>query len=391
MVVRDEARIVEIANGYLDKLELWVILFKTGRKIMAVMLPETKVIYHQEDASPNHEIPPLVAGFDLEDASPYGLQGLSRGKLSVLKPDCVTSLAITLALQGSRKQIRDPGFVAEVLKQNPGWQQEFQIVHLIEKSLWIQGRSDLVMSMLKNPSFIPDNPPDTVTQTLINAYFKHSHATVWYGVPLFGEEKTPSGLPIPLSAQEVKSEAERRIKIAQQHALRWGWLYQSLAAGAAIPALILQGFVNTGTSISNKYTGLKQWIVRLRKNARRKQRRKLLNQFQYCRYGTENFINPYQDMSDTDKFVLDAIEATSIAAMNAAGLTGQLTLYTAPLGATGWGVYFTYISLYIPLTMIPIDPFLFIELKDEPGKLRHLAHWYWQEHANGKRTLHLHL
>lgn len=44
---------------------------------------------------------------ELEDDSPFGLQGLLRENIQILKPDCVTRLAITLALRGTNRQIRD--------------------------------------------------------------------------------------------------------------------------------------------------------------------------------------------------------------------------------------------------------------------------------------------
>ena len=66
-------------------------------------------------------LPPVVGEIDvgdvgLEDASPFGLQGLQRETLRVLKADCITRLATTLALTATRKQIRDEGFVAEMLQ-----------------------------------------------------------------------------------------------------------------------------------------------------------------------------------------------------------------------------------------------------------------------------------
>jgi hypothetical protein len=43
------------------------------------------------------------------------------------------------------------------------------------------------------------------------------------------------------------------------------------------------------------------------------------------------------------------------------------------------------------MTIVACDPFLFIELPDEPGKFRFLGHWYWQGPPKGKQKLHLHV
>jgi hypothetical protein len=44
-----------------------------------------------------------------------------------------------------------------------------------------------------------------------------------------------------------------------------------------------------------------------------------------------------------------------------------------------------------PAAVIACDPFLFIELPDEPGKLRMIGHWYWQPQPNGREKLHVHV
>ena len=44
-----------------------------------------------------------------------------------------------------------------------------------------------------------------------------------------------------------------------------------------------------------------------------------------------------------------------------------------------------------PAAVIACDPFLFIELPDEPGKLRMLGHWYWQQQEDGSKKLHVHV
>ncbi|HEY4262771.1 MAG TPA: hypothetical protein VGM98_21610 [Schlesneria sp.] len=82
---------------------------------------------------PNRSVSPGTAEF--EDDSPFGLQGLMRESVRILKPECVTRLAITLALRGTRRQIRDMNFVNRVLSYDPSWLDEYQVVHLIERSL----------------------------------------------------------------------------------------------------------------------------------------------------------------------------------------------------------------------------------------------------------------
>src|SRR5262245_19166626 len=78
-----------------------------------------------------------TTGMDVR--SPFGPQGLSRNTIQILKPNCIERLAITLALKGNKDQIRDPEFVSRQLSLSPEWQEEFQIVHLVERSLWLQG------------------------------------------------------------------------------------------------------------------------------------------------------------------------------------------------------------------------------------------------------------
>ena len=71
-------------------------------------------------------------GREFEDRSPFGLQGLTRDVLRIVKPEFITQLAITLALKGTRAQIRDPEFVKRQLSYHPEWSDEYQVVHLIE-------------------------------------------------------------------------------------------------------------------------------------------------------------------------------------------------------------------------------------------------------------------
>ena len=132
---------------------------------------------------------PLVADMGIEDNSPFGLQGLRRETLTLLKASAVKPLAASLALSGSRQQIADPAVSEKLLTRNSHWVDEYRVIHLIERSLWFEGRCDFVMQMMRNPSQIPDNPPAEIRAALARAYTLHPEATVWYGVPLFGDEK----------------------------------------------------------------------------------------------------------------------------------------------------------------------------------------------------------
>ena len=58
-------------------------------------------------------LPPVVGDMGLDEVSPFGLQGLKRETLQVLRSDCIDRLAVALALRGTRQQIRDESFVAE--------------------------------------------------------------------------------------------------------------------------------------------------------------------------------------------------------------------------------------------------------------------------------------
>lgn len=92
---------------------------------------------------------PLVADMGLEDNSPFGLQGLARESIELLKADAIKPLAAALALSGNRDQIRDPALTENILARNSGWVDEYSIVRLIERSLWFNGQSDFVMQMTK--------------------------------------------------------------------------------------------------------------------------------------------------------------------------------------------------------------------------------------------------
>lgn len=327
------------------------------------------------------EAAPLVGEWALEDASPYGLQGLAREPLRILKPEAVSRLAVFLALRATPRQIRNPEFIADVLRRHHDWVEEYHVVHLIEQSLWIQGHSDLVMTMTRNPSQIPDDPPPCINQALTDAYALHPDATVWYGVPLFGEVTTPEGLPIPLTADEVRQEAQRRLASAIQHALRWGWVYRAVRGCLQVPAAcgrMLHRLFMRLQLLMRAAVGVYQ---RAKLNARRRARAEYFAHREYCRFGRVVDVPTPREMPLVDRLALRGLES----AMLAEGLLSSVS----PTAAVVPMVALKFLMI-TPMLLMPCDPFLFLELPDEPGKLRHLGHWYWQTHADGRRTLHLH-
>ena len=332
-------------------------------------------------------LPAVVADFGLdEEASPFGLQGLKRDTMQLLKPECVTKLAATLALRGTKQQIRDPQFVQTILDRNEAWQDEYRVVHLIEKSLWINGRSDLVMTLLKNPSQIPDNPPREIHQALSRAHTIHPDATIWYGVPLFSDETNDDGLPIPLTAAEVRAEAERRIAAAQTHALRWGWFYRALVGAMQVPGRIGHGYHVLNQRFLRAQQRMAEFYRRARRDSKARAQAAMRAEMEHQRFGCS-----FTQMPEHSTWL-----GRSAAFMVELGYMLQEMLnYAAPVaGLAGMASVPLTIAKIIPMFMVPMtivaaDPFLFVELPDEPGKLRHLGHWYWQI-KDGETKLHLH-
>lgn len=324
-------------------------------------------------------------GDELEDNSPFGLQGLLRETIRILKPDCITRLAITLAMRGTRKQIRDMNFVNRVLSYDESWMEEYQVVHLIEKSLWIQGRSDLVMTLTKNPTQIPDNPPQKILNALARANTLHPQSNIYYCVPLFGEDTNEDGLPIPVTAAEVKAEAARRIKAAQQHALMWGWAYRAALAVLGFPGRCVHYARIVGGVFRHMGQVVADYNRRVREDARRRARAAIKARLEYYRMGcSQTQIPEHTTMLgqglDTGAMFLEyqASLAAYLAPLIGAGAAPLLVSSFAPL-------------LFMPIVIVSADPFLFVELPEEPGKLRHLGHWYWQTQPEGKKKLHLHV
>lgn len=322
---------------------------------------------------------------EFEDSSPFGLQGLMRDTIQILKPDSVTRLAITLALRGTRKQIRDINFAKRVMSYDPTWFDEYQVVHLIERSLWIQGRNDLVMTLTKNPSQIPDNPPRKILNALARANSLHPDSNIWYGVPIFGDQVTEQGLPIPVTAEEVRAEAGRRIHAAQQHALVWGWAYRALMGAIRLPSRCVQAGRVAGAMIHHMAASVAEYNRRVREDARRRARAQIQAKLEYYRMGcSQTQIPEHTTMLgrglDRGAMFLEyqAALAAYLAPLVGAGAAPLIVSSFAPL-------------IFVPLTLTACDPFLFVELPEEPGKLRHLGHWYWQTKSEGETELHLHV
>lgn len=321
----------------------------------------------------------------LEDDSPFGLQGLMRENIQILKPDCVTRLAITLALRGTNRQIRDMNFVNRVLAYDPSWLDEYQVVHLIERSLWIQGHSDLVMTLTRNPTQIPDNPPPKIMQALARANALHPQSTVWYGVPLFGDDKNADGLPIPVTAEQVRAEAARRIRAAQQHALWWGWAYRSLMSAMRFSRRCWRSAKLVAGIPMGAVRGIAAYCQRVRDDARKRARAEIKAQLEYYRLGCS-----YTEIPELTTWLGRGLDTGAMVL----GYQAAMAAYLAPIvGASTAPLLVAKFAplLFIPLTIVSTDPFLFVELPEEPGKLRHLGHWYWQEQAKGRQKLHLHV
>ncbi len=340
---------------------------------------------------------PLVADMGLDDNSPFGLQGLARESIELLKPDAIKPLAAALALSGNRDQIRDPALTEKIVARNSGWVDEYSVVRLIERSLWFNGQSDFVMQMTRNPSQIPDNPPAEVQAALLKAYALHPQATVWYGVPLFSDENNSDGLPVPLTAAQVKEEAQRRLQAAQKHAEGLGWFYRTLLRVNRLPQTCRHKIRKEALRIKSLWQRTVAEFRQARLDAKNRARAKARADFEYFRTGKSSTVIPKhstrigqiasraaqsllmmeQRVDRSAEFTEEFLERHAYAAVGLAVLP-MMALQVVPL-------------FLAPAAVIACDPFLFIELPDEPGKLRMLGHWYWQAKEDGTKKLHVHV
>jgi hypothetical protein len=329
---------------------------------------------------------PIVADTSsLEDASPFGLQGLRRDGLRLLKSECIGKLAFRLAMRGGRNEVQRDVLADEILRQHPEWMEEYEVVHLIEKSLWINGRSDLVMTLQKNPSQIPDSPPPEILEALMRANTLHPQATVWYAVPLFGDETTADGLPIPLSAQEVREENRRRIRAAQSRAMKYGWLYKMALRAMGLPFATKRLMSEFGQHLKAEVTYTREYLRQMRRDSRRRRWARALQEMEYMRYGRIKTQMP-EASTLLGRAAARAMTAAEIA-------TRKMSAHGTLMGVTSATLTMSQIipMIFVPMTVVSCDPFLFVELPDEPGKLRHLGHWYWQGPVRGDQKLHLHI
>lgn len=253
------------------------------------------------------------------------------------------------------------------------------------------------MQMLRNPSQIPDNLPAEVQAALRKAYALHPDATVWYGVPLFGDEVTADGLPVPLTASQVKEESLRRITAAQEHAESMGWLYRTLLRINRLPGHCRALVRSTVLKIWRSWERTVIEIRQARKDARNRARAMARAKFEYYRTGKVTTAVPEhstrvgglaakaarslqtleQSVSRSVTFTEEFLERHSSSATGLAVLP-FMALQIVPL-------------FLVPATLVACDPFLFIELPEEPGKLRMLGHWYWQRMEDGTNKLHVHV
>lgn len=326
---------------------------------------------------------PLFSEAGLDESSPFGLQGLMRESVQVLNQDAIGPLAFALAVRGTRKQIQDNAFVESVLANRPDWLTEFRVVHMVERSLWINGRSDLVMTLTPNPSQIPDNPPPQVTHLLTKAYGLHPAATVWYGVPCFSDQMNAQGLPIPLTADEIRQEHQSRLQTAQAHALRWRWYYRAMLHG---PALIKRASMRTRFVLGQIGSNVVGTIRQARKDVKHRE------QARHCAY--VEYVRTGRCFTEIPDHTTSLGEYASLG-FRSARLAYRVLRLPAVAGGMGfipYGVAVSVSSLFpIVVPIIPLDPFLFIELPEEPGKLRFLGHWYWQRTEDQQEKLHLHV
>lgn len=332
----------------------------------------------------------------MEDDSPFGVQGLARDTLHILRPECIGPFAATLAICGTPQQIRDDAFVAQVLAERRDWQEEYRVVHLIEKSLWIDGHSDLVMTLTRDPSQIPDNPPPEILDVLSQAIEVHPESTVWYAVPLFSDENNADGLPLPMTAAQVREEAQRRVAAAQKSALRWRQLYRAANEVRKLPYAAWRFARACRKSAVESVQGCREYFRRAKRDVRNRNRAQIRASSEFCRHGRS-----FTKIPEHTTMLGFATEQTS-ASINATQdflsdqiykLEGMAPIMagTAPVLLDGIKIISIAPLLIAPLTIIPCDPFLFIELPGETGKLRFLGHWYWQEQRRGKQKLHLHV
>jgi hypothetical protein len=106
---------------------------------------------------------------------------------------------------------------------------------------------------------------------------------------------------------------------------------------------------------------------------------------EYMRYGRIKTQMP-EASTLVGRAAARALSAAEIA-------TGRMAAHGTLMGVTSATLAMSQIipMIFVPMTVVSCDPFLFVELPEEPGKLRHIGHWYWQGPARGDQKLHLHV
>lgn len=356
----------------------------------------TAFVNHRAVTAESTQAPPLVADMGIEDCSPFGLQGLRRESIVLLKTEAVKQVAAALALGGARQKTDAAGLLSGLFERNPHWIEEYRVIHLIERSLWFEGRCDFVMQMIRNPSQIPDNPPAEIREALATAYTLHPEATVWYGIPLFGELKNSDGLPIPLTASQVREEAARRVLSAQNYASRLGWLYRTLWRIQRLPLSCRQICRRKWLAARGSLTRLVWEFRRARIDAKRRNRAAVRAQLEYARTGKSTTIVPEHTtrlgkVASRAAVTLGQVENHLEMAAAKTEEFFENHRYAAASVAVLPAIALQALPLFLaPAAIAACDPFLFIELPSEPGKLRMIGHWYWQP-RNGSEMLHVHV
>jgi hypothetical protein len=208
---------------------------------------------------------------------------------------------------------------------------------------------------------------------------------VWYAVPLFGDETTEDGLPIPLSAQEVREENRRRIRTAQSRAMKYGWLYKLALRAVGLPFAMKRLMSEFGRHMQAEVAYTREWFRQMRRDSQRRRWARALQEMEYMRYGRIKTQIP-EPTTLVGRAAARALSAAEIAHQ-------KMSAHGTLMGVSSATLAMSQIipMIFVPMTVSSFDPFLFVELPDEPGKLRHIGHWYWQGPVSGDRKLHLHV
>jgi hypothetical protein len=184
---------------------------------------------------------------------------------------------------------------------------------------------------------------------------------------------------------------------AQKHAEGLGWFYRMLLRINRMPQTCRQAVHVEVLKIKSLWQRTVTEYRMARKDAQGRARAQARADFEYYRTGKSTTVVPEHStrmgqyasraaqsllkmehrLGRSADFTEEFMERHSYAAVGLAILP-MMALQVVPL-------------FLAPAAVIACDPFLFIELPDEPGKLRMLGHWYWQQQADGSKKLHVHV